>query len=922
MYQELGLFLFLLMLLIGGCSKPSTDAVIADARSQAEQGNWSAAIIQLKNVLHDDPSSQPARLMLAKALYAIGDFSGARIEIQKAIESGESENETIPLLARIMLAQGDYAGLVKKLSTKQLSDQRAILDLDTSLAFAMFKSGQPTLARQRLGKVLSVDAKYARALLLQAGVELASGNLQRAEEIAAAVLQRDPADRDAWQLSGDIKRLDPKRLAQALEDYQHVVALKPDDPVANSTIIDIYLAQGDLPAAEARFTKMKAALPAHPATMYLGARIALRRGDIATASDMSQRLVGVQPDNVQGLVLAGMIATRARSLPSAEKYLARAVQLDQGAELPRRLLADVYLRSAQPDRALSVLKPSLDGEGTDVDSIRLAAQAELELGDMKAAETHYLRALKLRPQDPQLRSATALILISKGKIEEGYADLSAIAASDPGTTADLALIGAAASRGDSARALAAIDRLQRKQPKEPWVAALRGRVLLQQGNQQAAVGQFEQALAMDSKYYPAAEALARLSVRAGKLDEARKRFDDLLAADPKSVPALIALSDIRAASKAPTEEVVDILNRAISADSMDPRPRLKLIAFLEQAGYAKRALTAAQDAAASLPDNLQLLDALGTAQLASSDLQQARSTFKQLASLAPKSEVPYLRLSEVYLRSGEEGEAVKALKQALEVQPDSEATQGKLLSLHLRARRWNDALAIARWMQKRRPNDAAGWVAEGDVELKRRDRDAAIAAFKIGLSKQQPDPAPSRYLLALTSAGSIAQATTFADAWLASHPKDVRLANYAAEIEILRLDLAAAERHLLIASKIDPNDGRVLNNLAWVLARQRKAGAVAYAQRAVAAVPESAGYLDTLAIALLGEDQPKAAVDAAQKAQHLAPNELRYTMTLAKAYWRNGQAELARSELAKLQKADMPSANRSEVDRLAAEWGK
>jgi putative PEP-CTERM system TPR-repeat lipoprotein len=911
-----------LFLLLGGCAKKQTEEMLASARSYAEQGNWNAATIQLKNVLHDDPLSGPARLLLARAMYSMGDLSGARVEIQKAIDNKEPENEAIPLLARIMAAQGDYDELIKRFSKKQLTDQNAMVDLNTSLAFAFFRRGMTAEARENIDKALKVDSNYSRARLVQAGLEISSGNNSRAEEIVTSILQREPTNREAWQLSGDIKRLDPQRLDEALKDYERVVALKPNDPVANSNIIDIYLTQNNIAAADSQFAKMKTVLPAHPATFYFGARIAFLRGEYAGATDMSQRLLEIQPDNVRGLVLAGMIATQTRSFARAERHLLRAVQMDPRSALPRRLLANVYVMSGRPDRALSTLTPNLEADNPETESIALAAQAEMELGDMKAAEAHFLQALKQKPKDPQLRSAAALILISQGKVEEGYAELSAVAASDSGTVADMALIGAAAARRDFARALAALDRLQRKLPDKPSVAAIRGQVLLQQGNQEAAVAQFEQALATDPKYYPATEALARISIRAGKLDEAQRRFAELLKADPKNVPAMLALADIRSALKAPNDEVIAILNDAISAGPTDPRPRLKLIAFLERVNYSKRALAAAQEAAATLPDDLDVLDALGTAQLANNDLQQAKSTFGKLASLAPKSELPYLRLSEVFLRGGQQGEAIKALNQALRIQPDSNAARTKLITLYIQAKRWDDALSVARSVQKRYPDDAAGWVMEGDIEVKRHNQEAALGAFKAGIGKRQPYPAPSRYFLGLTAAGSFAQATAFADSWLASHPNDMQFAAYAAQIEIVRSDLPSAEKHLRVASRINPQDGETLNNLAWVLVRQGKSESLAYAQRAVAIAPDNPGYLDTLATAFLAANQPRTAVEAAQKAQRLASSDQRFTLTLAKAYWRDGQAELARAELAKVQKVGATNVNRGEVDRLAAEWNR
>src|SRR5574337_618046 len=167
MLLRLGFLLTALALSIGGCSKKQTADMLAEARSYAENGNWSAASIELKNVLREDPSSGPAHLLLARILYSTGEFSGARIEAQKAIDAGQAENETIPLMARIMAAQGDFAELINKMSAKHLDNQSAIIDLSTSIGLALFKSGKLAQARETLNKVLAVDDNYPRAKLLQ-----------------------------------------------------------------------------------------------------------------------------------------------------------------------------------------------------------------------------------------------------------------------------------------------------------------------------------------------------------------------------------------------------------------------------------------------------------------------------------------------------------------------------------------------------------------------------------------------------------------------------------------------------------------------------------------------------------------------------------------------------------------------------------
>ncbi len=193
-------------------------------------------------------------------------------------------------------------------------------------------------------------------------------------------------------------------------------------------------------------------------------------------------------------------------------------------------------------------RPDVDGE-----TLNLAAQAALQLGDAAKAEAYFGRAAKVAPKDPRSRTALALAQLSKGNAALAFAQLQEIASSDTGTVADMAIVSARLRQRDYDAALKAVDPLERKQPAKPFAAQLRGQDRRWPATTSSPLGRsFENALRIDPLYYPAAASLAALDLRDNKPDEARKRFDKLLAADPKDIRALLA--DRRAASPGGREQ--------------------------------------------------------------------------------------------------------------------------------------------------------------------------------------------------------------------------------------------------------------------------------------------------------------------------------------------------------------------------------
>ena len=139
---------------------------------------------------------------------------------------------------------------------------------------------------------------------------------------------------------------------------------------------------------------------------------------------------------------------------------------------------------------------------------------------------------------------------------------------------------------------------------------MRGIALLGKRDIAGARKSFEQALALDAAFFPAAANLARMDLADKKPEDAKKRFDAVLAKDPKNVAALLALAELRARSGGSPDEVAALIEKAIAADPTAALPRLTLISHRMRTNDAKKAVAAGQDALAALPDRPEILQAL------------------------------------------------------------------------------------------------------------------------------------------------------------------------------------------------------------------------------------------------------------------------------------------------------------------------
>jgi putative PEP-CTERM system TPR-repeat lipoprotein len=902
--------------LLQACGGASEAELLASAKAYLAQNDNKAAIIQLKTALQKSPDSGEARYLLGKALLDSGDVAGAGVELRKAAELKYPENLVVPALAKALLLQGEHRRVVDSYATVALTDAAAKADLKTTLALAYLRQDKTDLANQSLDEALATAPQYAPAKLLRARIAAGKQDFAASLKLLGEITAAEPANADAWLLQAEIQHNGTRDNAAALASYRKAAELRNDLMPAHQGIVALLVEARDLDGANAHVEQLKKSLPNAPVTKLLDAQMAFLRKDYAATRAITQPLLPQAPNNPLLLQLAGAAEFYLRNLPQAENLLAQAVKIAPGMPLAGHLLAQTYLRTGQPEKALETLRPALEAATPRPEALTLAGEAYLQTGDARRAEEMFTRAAKIRPDDTRARTALALGQIGKGNTAAGLAELEALSAADKGTTADLALIASHLRRKDIDKALKAIDALERKQPDRPLAANLRGRVLMLKPDAAGARASFEQALKLDPVFFPAIASLAALDLAEKKPDAARKRFDDLLVAEPKNYRAMLALAALLARTGGKPQEITEQIGNAVKAAPTEPTPRLQLVNHHLATGNAKAAMAAAQDAATAIPNHRELTHSVGRAQLAAGDFQQAVTSFNKLATLQPKSPLAPLGLADAYIGLKDYDRAERSLKQALELSPKLLVAQRGLTSLYAGDGRYTQALAVAREVQKQRPTEAVGFQLEGDIELQRRNWDNAITAYRTGLQKAPASEAAVKLHNGLVAAGRKDEAERFAATWQQEHASDAAFRFYLGDRALGANDWAQAEARYREVLRVQPENAMALNNVAWLLMKQNKPGALPLAEKATTIAPNQPALLDTLALALAADNQLPRALDLQKKTLERAPDNPSLRLTMARLYLQAGDKAQARTELESLAKLGKSFREQAEVTEL------
>ncbi|MBV8502209.1 MAG: PEP-CTERM system TPR-repeat protein PrsT [Paucibacter sp.] len=904
-----------MVLLLAGCSRSTAEEDVAAAREALAKGDRSASVVRLKNALQKNANLVDARLLLARTLYEAGNVPSAEVELDKAAKLGLSETAVAPLRARLMLARGENAKLIEQFADKKLAGTTEQVDLMTTVAIARGRQNQNLPALQTVNEALKLDPSSRRAQLVRIRALRAQEGAESAMRELEGYIARDGNDAEAWMIKGEILAAQAKN-DESIAAYRHSLSLRKKNWLAQGAVISLLLDKNDLVGAAAQLKELQSVDPKSLQVEFFAAALALQRNELKEANEHIQRVLKVASGDEQVLQLAANIELRRGALLEAEVHLGKLLLAYPDNAKARLLQAQLDLRMGDAAKAEAVLQPLLDLPTPPTDALRLAAEIEVTRGDTKAADGYLGGIIKRKPGDVSARVALAQSAIRDGKVERGIGELRAIAASDRGVQAEMALIKVFALQRNYDQVLELVAAVERKVPGNAAVQTLRGRIDVNRGQFDKARQDFNAALKIDEHYYPALAALVALDVAAGKPQLSLARLQAFVKANPKHVRAQMTLLALNEKNGGKPEETAQGLRTLISQMPSEMEPRLALIESLVGRKEDKQALAAAQEAVAAVPDSPELRMALGQVQAANGAYDQAIATFNEGIGLRPKQAAYYMPLAEFYASRKDSEAAVRVLNRALSVQPDFLPAQTALMQIADAKGNKAEALKMAKQIQSQQPQSALGWILAGDSEASAKSWDAAAQNYRVALSKGGGGIVAVKLDIALLEGRRDAESSKFEAEWLAAHAQDEAFLTHLGSLAMSGKKFALAEERYRALMKLNPDSPVVLNNLAWVLGQERKPGALELAEKANALAPNQPSYMDTLAEIYAQSGQMAKAIDLQKKVLALTPENHPSRLNLARYYLSAGQKDAAREELKRLAALGDKLAQQEEVQKL------
>lgn len=893
-------------LALTGCSKDEASA-IAKAKARMEKRDAAGAEIELKTVIQKFPKSGEARYLLGMQLLKRYDIVNAAIELRRARELRYDDNLVAPALARAIMMNNKPAELISSFGQLQLSDAKAHAEVQAMLAQAHAREGDPGQARAVLDAALARQPDSVTLQVAKVQLEAIRGDAKVALASADALVGKYPNSEEAWSLKGDMTVRGGGTPAAAMEAYRKALSIKPDLAHARSSLVALLLQAGQVDDAAKELDELKKNAETQFATGLLDAYVAVGKKDFGRARNVFQALLKAAPDHPLLLAGAAENELRLNDLAQAEAFAAKALSAAPGNVQARRVMGQALLRKGEPDKALRVLAPLVERPEASPELLALAAQAETMSGNAQGAELLYQRMAKLKVSDPRLRTLVATAG-GRNNTEAMIAQLQDISASDTGISADMAIINARLKAKDFAGALAAVDAIERKQPRLPLAPYLSSVVLAYKRDLPAARKALETALSRDDTYLPAVSGLAALDLSEKKPEQAKERFNALLKKQPNNPAVHLALAELARRSGAAPAEIQKLVEQAVKAAPQDNDARQSLINLHLMQGDARNALTVATAGLALSPNSVEALDRVGRLHAMLGDNDQAQSAFGKIISQHPDAAVGHLGLARLNLGpAGNPTQAQRSAEKVLEFDPKNVEAMTLLAAAQTRRKDFEGALKTARRLQDTHRMLPTGLLVEAEVEAAQNHWDASAVALRAALDKPASGaPVAPKLHQTLVRAGKTTEAEAFATGWLQKNPKDIVFLAYWAEAAERSGNLALAEKRYRDLVAVAPNHAIGLNNLAMLLIKQKKpAGAQALVEAALKAAPAEPAFMDTLAEVHAMEGRLDKAIELQTKVVERAGKEPMYRLKLAEFQLQAGAKKAAKAELDRLAAAQL-----------------
>lgn len=244
-----------------------------------------------------------------------------------------------------------------------------------------------------------------------------AGDTNAAATAYLEILQEDPANAEAWHLSGLIS-FQRKQYEDAAEYIRHALDQDPENLVYRANFVSVLLAQNEAIEAESVCREILKKAPGHvPALKHLGTTLRMQ-GRLPEAAEILLQCAEMTPKDAEVLCNLGAVYSDLGQIEEASIVLRRACVLKPTQAEIHLNLGAVFRKSGRLAESLSALNRSIELAPDRAESFLNRGNLYLEMCRPDQALQDYQRVLELNPRSIAALSGLSQCLPTFGQWSE------------------------------------------------------------------------------------------------------------------------------------------------------------------------------------------------------------------------------------------------------------------------------------------------------------------------------------------------------------------------------------------------------------------------------------------------------------------------------------------------------------------------
>jgi tetratricopeptide (TPR) repeat protein len=733
------------------------------------------------------------------------------------------------------------------------------------------KSGDDVKARLEFRNALQFYPNMLEAWKALSAVEDRAKNWPGVYTAAKRISEIDPKDADSRLRLARLSFVS-RKFDEALQYATQAVELEPNNPSALALRGAIMLRLGDNKGAVQEANKVLAIDPANVEAVIVLATEKFARGNLKGALSDLQELPAKGQEELGVAILKIRIYETLKDLPAIETELKKLVQLYPTESGFKQELVKFYLtnqRAADAEvlvRSISSADPDNTAAGLDV--VRLVGA----LRGVPAARDELVARIKTAKNKTGYQIALSELDFSQGKTDDAVGLLQGVikeaANNESVSAARLKLAEMYLARKDLANAAKLADEQLAADTRNVQALRLRGTVKIEQGELESAINDLRAALNDQPRSPELLTLLALAYERGGQIELADKQLAD-----------------------------------AMRASNYQPRFGLNYSAFLSRRGLNSHLENVLSELAARNPNDVNVLTSLAQFKLSQKDYRAAQEIADRIKKIGVGTGTAAELEAAALAGQKKFDEGITVLQEVHEANPNAIRPVASIVRAYLQANQPEKAEQFINQIIKTNPSNPEAYVMMGVAKLAQNNSAEAAKSFQKAIDVQPASPVGYKAMAdELTRQKKAEEALKVANAGLARVPGDMSLRQTKAAILESKGDVDAAIALYEEILKDEPGSMIAANNLASLISDHRSdkesldRAAVAAAALNKSNVPQ---FKDTLGWLAYLRGDFKAAVTLLEDAAQQLPNHPAVQFHLGMTYKALGDQKRALDHLNK-----------------------